>query len=73
MNLGITSMPASRLPATLAFLVAALALAACGSVKDAMIEQGYPPAYAEGYDDGCASGKQAAGGLLAEARKDASR
>ena len=66
-------MSASRLQATLAALITALALGACGSVEETLIEQGLPPAYAGGYADGCASGKQAAGGLLGEARKDASR
>lgn len=66
-------MPAGRLQATLAALATALALAACGSVEEALIEQGFPPAYAEGYAGGCASGKEAAGGLFAEALKDASR
>jgi hypothetical protein len=66
-------MPAGRLQVMLAALVTTLAFAACGSVKDAMIERGLPAAYAEGYDDGCASGEEAAGGLFAEARKDASR
>jgi hypothetical protein len=66
-------MPVSRLQGTLAPLIAALAVAACGSVEEALIEQGRPPAYAKGYADGCTSGKEAAGGLFAEARKDASR
>jgi hypothetical protein len=66
-------MPASRVLSALAALIATLALAACGSVKEAMIERGLPPAYAEGYDDGCASGKEAAGGLIAETRKDTTR
>ena len=66
-------MPARRLQATFTALVTAVVLAACGSVEEALIERGLPPAYAEGYVDGCASGKEAAGGLFAEARKDAGR
>ncbi len=66
-------MPAGRWQTKLTALIAALALAACGSVKQTMIERGFPPAYAEGYDDGCASGKEAAGGLFAETRKDIKR
>jgi hypothetical protein len=54
-------------------LAAALALAACTSTRDALIEQGFDPAYAEGYDDGCSSGNAVAGGLFAEARKEADR
>jgi hypothetical protein len=42
-------------------------------VRETLIERGYPPAYAEAYADGCESGKDAAGGLFAGPRKDASR
>ena len=57
----------------LPLLVVALAVTACSSPREALIARGFPPAYAEGYDDGCASGNEAGGGLLAEARKDAGR
>jgi hypothetical protein len=50
-----------------------LALAACASVKETMLERGFPPAYAEGYADGCSSGREAAGGLFDETRKDTTR
>ena len=50
-----------------------VALAACTSTTEGLVERGYPPAYAEGYDHGCASGKATAGGLFAEAPKDQSR
>lgn len=66
-------MPASSLQPTLAALATALAVAACASVEETMIARGHPPAYAAGYADGCASGREAAGGLLADARRDASR
>lgn len=72
-NLGNAPMSAGRLQAMLAALVTALALVACGSVEEALTERGFSPAYAEGYKDGCASGKEAAGGLFAEARKDENR
>lgn len=57
------------------FFVAALvaALAACTSVREELVERGYPSAYAEGYDHGCASGKAAAGGLFEQTQKDAQR
>jgi hypothetical protein len=58
---------------TLAALVTTLALAACGSVKETMLERGFPPAYAEGYADGCSSGNKAAGGLFDRTRKDMTR
>jgi hypothetical protein len=54
-------------------LVAATALAACTSTEESLIERGLPPAYAAGYDDGCASGKAAGGDLFSEAEKDDSR
>ena len=56
-----------------ALLLAALSATACGSVEENLIAQGHPAAYARGYADGCASGKEAAGGLFAQGRKDASR
>lgn len=66
-------MQVRRWQAALAALVAPLALAACTSTRDALIAQGFDPAYAEGYDAGCSSGKAAAGGLLSESSKDANR
>jgi hypothetical protein len=65
--------PATPRTATLAALAAILALAACGSVRQTMIGQGFPPAYADGYADGCSSGEKAAGGLFDETRKDTAR
>ena len=57
------------------FLVVAgaAALTACTSVHESLTERGYSPAYAEGYEHGCASGNAAGGGLFAQAQKDASR
>jgi hypothetical protein len=66
-------MSPGRSQTTLAALLAALGVAACGSIEDTLIGRGYTPAYAQGYADGCASGKEAAGGLFAQSRKDASR
>jgi hypothetical protein len=43
-----------------AALIAAAVLAACTSTRDALLQRGFSPAYAEGYDQGCASGKSAA-------------
>jgi hypothetical protein len=39
-------------------------LAACVSERDALIEQGFAPAYAEGYDDGCASSSETCPGWI---------
>lgn len=48
-------------------------LAGCESTHQTLIAQGYPPAYAGGFDDGCGSGRQAAGAITGEFRKDVSR
>ena len=44
-------------------------LAGCQTTAQRMLAEGYPPLYARGYQDGCGSGRQAAG-ALAEFRKD---
>ncbi|MGI9417027.1 MAG: hypothetical protein ACR2RA_04205 [Geminicoccaceae bacterium] len=54
-------------------LIAFAVLAACSSQRERLIQQGATPAYADGYSDGCDSGKQAGGAILAEAKKDADR
>ena len=41
-----------------------LLLSACASQKETMIDQGYPLAYADGFDDGCHSGHKAGGNLF---------
>ena len=50
-----------------------LLVSGCVSQKDAMIKQGYPLAYADGFDDGCHSGNKAGGSLFDEFRKDVKR
>lgn len=45
----------------------------CVSQKDSMIKEGYPLAYAEGFDDGCHSGNKAGGSLFDEFKKDVNR
>lgn len=54
-------------------LVAVLFLAGCQSTHEQLIEKGYPPAYADGFQDGCGSGRQAAGVMAGEFRKDVPR
>ena len=66
-------MLVARLQAKLAVLLTVLALVACGSVEEALVERGFSPVYAAGYADGCASGNEAGGRLFGEARKDANR
>ena len=55
-----------------AFLVI-LYLTGCASQKEIMLKQGYPPAYAEGYQDGCNSGNNAAGSIVDQFKKNIQR
>ena len=61
-----------RAPAAIILLVTTL-LAGCQTTHETLIAQGYPPAYADGYDDGCGSGRQAAGAIAGEFRKNVPR
>jgi len=65
-------MPAIRRP-WLILMVAGAMLAACTSTEDALIERGFSPAYAAGYDHGCSSGQVAGGGLFGQMQKDEGR
>jgi len=56
-----------------ATLCSILALSGCVSQKDSMVKQGYPLAYADGFDDGCHSGKKAGGSLFDQFKKDVNR
>jgi hypothetical protein len=66
-------MPTGRFTIILGLLASGTVLAACQSQMDGMIAQGHDPAYAAGHQDGCGSGRQAAGGVLVDAKKDTSR
>ena len=48
-------------------------LAGCQSTRDQLLAEGYPPAFADGYQDGCGSGRQAAGAIGGQFKKDAPR
>ena len=45
----------------------------CASQKESMIQQGYPLSYADGFDDGCHSGKKAGGSMFDQFKKDVGR
>lgn len=45
----------------------------CVSQTETMVKQGYPLAYAEGFEDGCHSGKKAAGNMFDQFKKDINR
>tara|TARA_R110000850_G_scaffold132348_2_gene253393 strand:+ start:177 stop:548 length:372 start_codon:yes stop_codon:yes gene_type:complete len=55
-----------------AVAVAAVLLCACQNTREQMQAEGYPPAFIDGFEAGCSSGRQAAGALDAF-RKDVPR
>lgn len=50
-----------------------LLLCGCESTHDYLIAQGYPPAFADGFQAGCSSGREAAGAISGGFRKDVPR
>ncbi len=52
---------------------AVVLLAGCQSTHEQLLAQGYPAAFADGFDDGCSSGRQAAGIISGEFRKNVPR
>ncbi|OUM74028.1 hypothetical protein AUC60_09375 [Pseudomonas caspiana] len=50
-------------------LLSVAVLAGCESTRERLLAQGYPAPYASGFEDGCGSGRQAAG-ALGEFRKN---
>lgn len=57
----------------LLFVSLLFVMTGCVSQKENMIQQGYPLAYADGFDDGCHSGKKAGGLLFEQFKKDVTR
>ena len=51
-------------------LLIGLALSGCMSQKDIMVKDGYPLAYATGFEDGCHSGHKAGGSMFEQFKKD---
>jgi len=59
---------------TLVTMVAGMMIfAGCASQKEVMLEQGHSLAYADGFDDGCHSGKKAGGNMFESFKKDEDR
>ncbi|WPN46530.1 MULTISPECIES: hypothetical protein [unclassified Pseudomonas] len=54
-------------------LLTVLLITGCQSTHDDLLAKGYPPAFADGFDDGCSSGRQAAGSISGEFRKNVPR
>ena len=48
-------------------------LGGCETTREVLIARGFPPAFADGFDDGCSSGRQAAGAITGQFRKDVPR
>jgi len=46
---------------------------ACATQAETMVQEGYPLAYAQGFDDGCHSGKKAGGSMFDQFKKDVNR
>ena len=57
------SMPAVTWLRMAAFAVAAVLLCGCQNTREQMQAEGYPPAFVDGFEAGCSSGRQAAGAL----------
>ena len=64
---------ASRRATLLLIMLAYGLLAGCEATREHLLAQGYPPAFADGFDDGCSSGRQAAGIISGTFRKDVPR
>lgn len=60
-------------PRAICMLLLFASLVGCETTHQTLIAQGYPPAYADGFDDGCGSGRQAAGAITGEFRKNVPR
>ncbi len=66
-------MKSKNLLLTISMLSSLAILSGCISQKQHMVEQGYPLAYADGFDDGCHSGKKAGGNMFEQFKKDVRR
>ncbi len=62
-------VPGGRAVTVLSLFLSVAVLAGCESTRERLLAQGYPAPYASGFDDGCGSGRQAAG-ALGEFRKN---
>ena len=54
-------------------LCAVVGLSGCQSTHQELLAKGYPPAFADGFDDGCSSGRQAAGLMVGGFSKNVPR
>ena len=56
-----------------AVIFSLVAVSGCVSQKEIMVQQGYPLSYADGFDDGCHSGKKAGDSMFDQFKKDVGR
>ncbi|MDW3713707.1 hypothetical protein PSGK_28355 [Pseudomonas solani] len=66
-------MASFRAALAIPLLLGCALLAGCESTHQYLIAEGYPPAFADGFRDGCSSGRQAAGVITGAFRKDVPR
>lgn len=66
-------MASFRAAVAIPLVLGAALLAGCESTHQHLIAEGYPPAFADGFSDGCSSGRQAAGVITGAFRKDVPR
>ncbi len=57
----------------ISIMLTLFALSGCVSQREIMVSQGYPLSYADGFDDGCHSGKKAGGSMFDQFKKDVIR
>lgn len=50
-----------------------LVVAGCQSTHDQLVSEGYPPAFADGFQDGCGSGRHAIDPMKGQYKKDVQR
>lgn len=65
------SIPGKKAIELLALFLPLVLLSGCQSTREQMLAQGYPVPFASGFEDGCGSGRQAAG-VLGEFHKNVS-
>ena len=58
---------------TMTVVASMMIFSGCATQKDIMVQQGHSLAYAEGFDDGCHSGRKAGGNMFEAFKKDENR
>ncbi len=66
----ISFPPCRKVLLLFAFIGIAAFLFSCASEGQRLLKEGASPAYAQGYDDGCSSGKRSAGDMFSQFHKN---